>query len=146
MERNTAFVTGLPTRSSVSSVTFPQSGLHAVCARPSLQQRARLPSRRSRVSMALFGLGLPEVFVIAGVGILIFGPNKIAELGKDLGGIAGGVKKASAEFKEAMQDSLDEADREIERKRIEKDSATKKENTPSSTVATIDSTTENKDS
>lgn len=67
--------------------------------------------------MGLFGLGLPEIMVIAGVSILIFGPNKIAELGKDLGGIAGGVRKASSEFKDAMQDSLEEADREIEAKK-----------------------------
>lgn len=70
--------------------------------------------------MGLFGLGLPELAVIAGVGIFIFGPNKIAEMGKDLGGLAGGLKKASSEFREAMQESLDEADREIEQKRTEK--------------------------
>lgn len=71
--------------------------------------------------MGIFGLGFPELLVIAGVGILVFGPSKITELGKDLGGIAGGVKKASAEFKEAMQDSLEEADMEIEQRRMEKD-------------------------
>ncbi|PXF47773.1 Sec-independent protein translocase protein TatA [Gracilariopsis chorda] len=70
--------------------------------------------------MGLFGLGLPELAVIAGVGIFIFGPSKIAELGKDLGGLAGGLKKASSEFREAMQESLDEADREIEQKHTDK--------------------------
>lgn len=73
--------------------------------------------------MGLFGLGIPELAVIAAVGIFIFGPGKIVEMGKDLGGIAGGVKKATSEFKDAMQESLDEADREIERKKIEKESA-----------------------
>lgn len=76
--------------------------------------------------MGLFGLGAPELLVIAGVGILIFGPGKIADLGKDLGGIAGGVKKASADFKEAMEESLQEADREIERKKAEKKTPTGK--------------------
>lgn len=73
--------------------------------------------------MGLFGLGFPELAVIAAVGIFIFGPGKIAEMGKDLGGIAGGVKKATAEFKEAMEESLEEADREIERKKLERESA-----------------------
>lgn len=70
--------------------------------------------------MGLFGLGLPEVAVIAGIGILIFGPGKIAEMGKDLGGVAGSVKKASSEFQEAMSESLAEADREIEERKKQK--------------------------
>lgn len=76
--------------------------------------------------MGLFGLGFPELVVIAGVGIFIFGPSKISELGKDLGGVAGGVKKATAEFKEAMEESLKEADIEIERKKTERESAASK--------------------
>jgi sec-independent protein translocase protein TatA len=70
--------------------------------------------------MGLFGLGLPEIAVIAGVGILIFGPSKIATIGKDLGGIAGSVKKATSEFQEAMSDSLADADREIEERKMKK--------------------------
>lgn len=77
--------------------------------------------RQAPMTMGLFGLGFPEIAVIAGIGILVFGPSKIAGMGKDLGGIAGGVKKATAEFKEAMEDSLEEADREIERKKKEKE-------------------------
>lgn len=73
--------------------------------------------------MGFFGLGGPELLVIAGVGILIFGPGKIADLGKDLGGIAGGVKKATADFKDAMEESLQEADLEIERKKADKKSS-----------------------
>lgn len=72
--------------------------------------------------MGLFGLGFPELAVIAGVGIFIFGPSKVAEMGKELGGFAGGMKKATAEFKEAMEDSLAEADRELEKKKVEKES------------------------
>jgi sec-independent protein translocase protein TatA len=78
-----------------------------------------LPHRQT-VSMGLFGLGLPEIAVIAGVGILIFGPSKIATIGKDLGGIAGSVKKATSEFQEAMSDSLADADREIEERKMKK--------------------------
>lgn len=79
--------------------------------------------RQAPITMGLFGLGFPELAVIAGIGILIFGPSKIADMGKDLGGIAGGVKKATAEFKDAMEQSLEEADREIELRKQEKEGA-----------------------
>ncbi|KAI0565958.1 thylakoidal sec-independent protein transporter Tha4 [Gracilaria domingensis] len=100
-----------------------QPGLDHVCARRSglaRKSRVGVNNSRSKVQMGLFGLGLPELAVIAGVGIFIFGPSKIAELGKDLGGLAGGLKKASSEFRDAMQESLDEADRELEQKKMEK--------------------------
>ena len=39
----------------------------------------------SRSSARLFGLGVPELAVIAGVVALIYGPSKLPELGKGLG-------------------------------------------------------------
>lgn len=117
MSSTVCFVTpGAPVSSVRASSFAPQ---RTVC-------HARVttlgPSRRQRVapSMGLFGLGLPEIAVIAGIGILIFGPGKIAEMGKDLGGVAGSVKKASSEFQEAMSDSLADADREIEERKKQK--------------------------
>lgn len=105
-----------------------QSGLDHVCARRAIVPARRL-KRANTVSMGLFGLGFPELAVIAGIGIFVFGPNKVAELGKDLGGLAGGLKKASSEFKDAMQESLDEADRDIEQKSVEQKSASTVETT-----------------
>ena len=50
----------------------------------------------------MFGLGIPEVAVIALVAILIFGPKKIPEIGSALG-------KTIKGFKEEMDNpSLDE--------------------------------------
>ncbi|MEG4276603.1 twin-arginine translocase TatA/TatE family subunit [Microcoleus sp. MON1_C1] len=50
----------------------------------------------------MFGLGLPEMGIIAVVAILIFGPKKIPELGNALG-------KTLRSFKEGVSQSEDEA-------------------------------------
>ncbi|MEG4073139.1 twin-arginine translocase TatA/TatE family subunit [Microcoleus sp. Pol14C2] len=49
----------------------------------------------------MFGLGLPEMGIIAVVAILIFGPKKIPELGNALG-------KTLRSFKEGVGQSEDE--------------------------------------
>lgn len=50
----------------------------------------------------MFGLGLPEMGIIAVVAILIFGPKKIPELGNALG-------KTLRSFKEGVGQSDEEA-------------------------------------
>jgi len=67
--------------------------------------------------MGLFGLGWGELAVIAAIGVLVFGPSKLTDAGKNLGSLAGTVKKASTEFQDAMQESLAEADRLIDEKK-----------------------------
>jgi len=66
----------------------------------------RRANARGVPTMGLFGLGLPEVAVVAGIGIFLFGPKKIADMGKELGGMAGSVKKATSEFQDAMEESI----------------------------------------
>lgn len=41
----------------------------------------------------MFGLGWPEVAIIGVVGVLIFGPKKIPEMGKALGKTLRGFKE-----------------------------------------------------
>ncbi|MGJ3245660.1 MAG: twin-arginine translocase TatA/TatE family subunit [Elainellaceae cyanobacterium] len=53
--------------------------------------------------MALFGLGWPEVAIIGGVAIIIFGPKKIPELGGALG-------KTLRGFKEEMDTPSDDVE------------------------------------
>ena len=53
----------------------------------------------------MFGLGFPEMAVIAIVAILIFGPKKIPELGSALG-------KTLRGFKDEMKNDKDETDYE----------------------------------
>ncbi|MFQ3615711.1 MAG: twin-arginine translocase TatA/TatE family subunit [Cyanobacteriota bacterium] len=55
----------------------------------------------------MFGLGWPEVAIIAVVAILIFGPKKIPELGGALG-------KTLRGFKEGLNEADEEGDRELE--------------------------------
>jgi sec-independent protein translocase protein TatA len=52
----------------------------------------------------MFGLGLPELGIIAVVAILIFGPKKIPELGNALG-------KTLRSFKDGVGMADDEADK-----------------------------------
>jgi sec-independent protein translocase protein TatA len=57
--------------------------------------------------MAMFGLGWPEVAIIAIVAILIFGPKKIPELGGTLGKTLRGFKEEISKPDED-NDDLDE--------------------------------------
>jgi sec-independent protein translocase protein TatA len=74
------------------------------------------PSAASALQMGLFGLGWPEIAVIAGVGLLIWGPSRIGELGRNLGTLAGNLKRASSEFKEGLETSLADAEKEEKQK------------------------------
>jgi len=47
--------------------------------------------------MEIFGLGLPELIVIALVLLLIFGSKKLPELGRSIGQFGREVKKGSRE-------------------------------------------------
>ena len=51
----------------------------------------------------LFGLGVPEIAVIAGVAALIFGPSKLPELGRAAGETAKSFQVAAKEFNEELK-------------------------------------------
>ena len=69
--------------------------------------------------MNIFGVGLPEVTVILVLALLIFGPKKLPELGKQLGKTLKSLKKASNEFQNEIDQVMNEEDKEKSPKSIE---------------------------
>ena len=69
--------------------------------------------------MNIFGVGLPEVTVILILALLIFGPKKLPELGKQLGKTLKSLKKASNEFQNEIDKVMSEEDKEESPKSIE---------------------------
>ena len=69
--------------------------------------------------MNIFGVGLPEVTVILILALLIFGPKKLPELGKQLGKTLKRLKKASNEFQNEIDQVMNEEDKDESPKSIE---------------------------
>ena len=57
--------------------------------------------------MNVFGVGLPEMAVIAVIGLLVFGPKKLPELGRSLGKTLKGFQSASSEFEQEFRKAVD---------------------------------------
>ena len=74
--------------------------------------------------MNIFGVGLPEVTVILILALLIFGPKKLPELGKQLGKTLKSLKKASNEFQNEIDQDMNEEDKEESPKSIESNQTT----------------------
>jgi len=72
-------------------------------------------------TMGLFGLGAPEIGVILVAAAFLLGPEKLAELGKDAGKIAGELKEVPKEFQAGLKEG--EAQAAAAKKKIEESSA-----------------------
>jgi sec-independent protein translocase protein TatA len=71
--------------------------------------------------MGLFGLGAPEIGVILVAAAFLLGPEKLAELGKDAGKIAGELKEVPKEFQAGLKEG--EAQAQAAKKQIEEKSS-----------------------
>ena len=60
--------------------------------------------------MNIFGVGLPEIAVIAALALVIFGPKKLPEIGRNLGKTLKTLQKASSEFESEFQKAVTNAD------------------------------------
>ena len=67
--------------------------------------------------MNIFGIGLPEIAVIAGIALVIFGPKRLPELGRTLGKTLRGLQSASNEFESEIKKAMSETDPLIEEKK-----------------------------
>lgn len=85
-----------PSGLHAGSCIFFRGGRDLSCSR-ALTVSRREQRRGFRVT-ALFGLGVPELAVIAGVAALIFGPKKLPEIGKSLGKTVKSFQEAAKEF------------------------------------------------
>ncbi len=60
--------------------------------------------------MNIFGVGLPEVAVIAAIALVIFGPKRLPELGRSLGKTLKSLQKASSEFENELKNAIEDSD------------------------------------
>jgi len=63
--------------------------------------------------MNVFGIGLPELAVIAAIGLLVFGQKRLPELGKTLGRTLKGFQSASREFEQEFRRAVDSVEAEV---------------------------------
>ena len=56
--------------------------------------------------MNIFGIGLPEIILILILGLLIFGPKRLPQLGKTIGKTLKGIQTASKEFESEINKTL----------------------------------------
>lgn len=56
--------------------------------------------------MNIFGIGLPEMAVIAAIALIVFGPKRLPEMGKTLGRTLKGFQSASQEFEQEFRSAL----------------------------------------
>jgi len=63
--------------------------------------------------MNIFGIGLPEMAVIAAIGLLVFGPKRLPELGKTLGRTLKGFQSASKEFEQEFRKVVDTVEADV---------------------------------
>lgn len=66
--------------------------------------------------MLPFNLGIPEVIVILGVALVIFGPKKLPDLGRNLGKGLRNFKDSLSSAASEMKAGLTEEDKEKEAK------------------------------
>ena len=63
-----------------------------------------------------FGIGFQEMVIIGLLFLVLFGPNKLPQMARDLGRFVNEARRSIDEFKEELTAEYDEDDKEDERK------------------------------
>ena len=64
--------------------------------------------------MNVFGIGLPEMAVIAAVALFVFGPKRLPEFGRTLGKTLKGFQSASKEFEREINKAMADPESEVD--------------------------------
>jgi Tat protein translocase TatB subunit len=54
----------------------------------------------------MFGIGMPELLVIAALALILIGPKKLPEIAKSIGKTLGELRKATDDVKESLLDEI----------------------------------------
>ena len=79
-------------------------------------------------------LGMPEMIFIFLLALIIFGPRKLPEIGRQLGKAMADFKRASNEFKSQLEDEIRQIEVLEEQEKAEKAQLAQQQNAPPPTI------------
>ncbi|CAK8544779.1 unnamed protein product [Lathyrus sativus] len=90
-------------------LAFSSSSSLYSTSRVSITPRKQFRRNNGFTCNALFGLGVPELVVIAGVAAIVFGPKKLPEVGRSIGKTVKSFQQAAKEFESELKKEPDSA-------------------------------------